>query len=133
MEKEFVPFPYSFHQRTSRLISTLKLKAAETMRPFCFWYVFQGSYHMPKTGLWLARSEEMDPYSSPCITHSGSFHVLFRSFLLNAKPKTLSPKPYIPHYNSLHFSTPSFPANQRPENRTHGHILPGYFMCIFGT
>ena len=31
--------------------------------------------------LWLARSEGMDPYSSPYVTHCSNFHVLFHSFI----------------------------------------------------
>ena len=38
------------------------------------------------TGLWLARNEGMDPYSSPYITHYSRFHFLFHSFL-SSKPK----------------------------------------------
>ena len=33
------------------------------------------------TGLWLARNEEMDLYSSPYKTHYTSFHFLFHSFI----------------------------------------------------
>ena len=37
-------------------------------------------FRVPSSGLWLARNEGMDPYSSPYITHSSSSHALFHSF-----------------------------------------------------
>ena len=37
------------------------------------------------SGFWLARSEGMDPYSSPYITHCSSFHFLSHSFIPKGK------------------------------------------------
>ena len=31
--------------------------------------------------VWLARNEKMDSYSSPCITHYSSFHILLHAFI----------------------------------------------------
>ena len=66
-------------------------------------------------GLWLARNERRDPYSSPYITHYSSFHFLSHSFIsiLNTKPYIT---PIIPIV-SIVFSMPCFTASQRPVKR----------------
>ena len=60
----------------------------------------------------LARNEGTDPYNSPCITHSSSFH-FFNSFIPN-KPKYNSP--CITHFSSFHLLN-SFIPNKTKKGR----------------